>query len=614
MKKITFLFTALCFYLSSFAQSIERIEPANWWTGMKYNTVTLLVYGKNINHLTPEVTYPAVDLLQTEKTGNSNYLFVTLRIRPEAQPGTVLLTFNENGNPVISRNFPLLKREAGSADRKSFTQKDAICLIFPDRFSNGDPENDSIPGMNEQGIDRKDDDKRHGGDLQGIINRLNYLQGLGYTQLWCTPLTENDEPKYSYHGYAATDFYKIDPRFGTNEQFKTLVSEARKRGMGVIWDAVLNHCGDQYYFIRDLPSPDWTNFTGLRTRSNHEKSTILDIYTTQIDKKEYLDGWFDDHMADLNQRNPLVAKFLIQNTLWWIEYAGLSGLRVDTFSYSDKDFLSDWARIILEEYPNLNIVGEEMTNNVAYISYWQKDKVNPDGYRSYLPSLMDFSLNNLVVQSLNQSGGYFSSWRDLYQSIAQDYHFPHPYNQLIFPDNHDIDRFYTRLNKDLDHWKLGITLYMTMRGIPQFFYGTELLMTNEKLGSDGQRRSDFYGGWKEDFKNAATGQGLSEVEKEAQAYFSRLLKWRKGSPAINGKFKHYAPQRNDVYLYFRYQENHKVMVILNKNPEAVTLDMSRYSEMTAPVFEAKEIISGRDIRVENQLTVPGKKALVLEIR
>lgn len=614
MKKIIALLTALLFCSPAFSQSIERIEPANWWTGMKYNTLTLLVYGRNIAHLSASLDYPEVDLLKTEKTENKNYLFVTLRIRPGAQPGTVKLRFNENGNTVLSRDFPLLKREDGSADRKSFSQKDAICLLFPDRFSNGDPRNDIIQGMNETGIDRNDEDKRHGGDLQGIINHLDYLKDLGYTQLWPTPLTENNEPRYSYHGYAATDFYKIDPRFGTNEQFKQLVQEARKRGIGVIWDAVLNHCGDQYYFIKDLPSGDWTNFTGIRTRSNHEKSTILDIYATEIDKREYLNGWFDDHMADLNQRNPLMARFLIQNTLWWIEYAGLSGLRVDTFSYSDKDFLADWARTVLEEYPQMNIVGEEMTNNIAYIAYWQKDKVNTDGYRSYLPSLMDFSLNHFIIQSLTRSGGYFSSWREMYQSIAQDYHFPHPYNQLIFPDNHDLDRFYTRLNKDPEHWKLGIALYMTMRGIPQFFYGTEVLMTNEKQGSDGQRRGDFYGGWAEDTKNARTGKGLSEDEKEAQKYFSRLLNWRKNNPAVSGGFKHYAPQRNDVYVYFRYQNEHKVMVVLNKNPEAVSLDMARYTEMVPASFEATDIVSGRNIRVENRLTVPGKKAMILEIR
>lgn len=614
MKKIITLLTALLFFSNAFSQSIERIEPANWWTGMKYNTLTLLVYGKNIAHLNPALEYPEVDLLKTENTDNKNYLFITLGIRSGARPGTVKLKFNENGKTVLSRDFPLLKREEGSADRASFSQKDAICLLFPDRFSNGNPANDIIPGMNETGIDRADADKRHGGDLQGIINHLDYLKNLGYTQLWPTPLTENNEPKYSYHGYAATDFYKIDPRFGTNDQFRHLVHEARKRGIGMIWDAVLNHCGTQYYFIKDLPSHDWTNFTGTRTRSNHEKSTILDIYATEMDKKEYLNGWFDDHMADLNQKNPLVARFLIQNTLWWIEYAGLSGLRVDTFSYSDKDFLAEWARTILEEYPQMNIVGEEMTNNIAYVAYWQKDKINPDGYRSYLPSLMDFSLNNVIIESLNQPGGYFSSWREMYQSIAQDYHFAHPYNQLIFPDNHDLDRFYTRLNKDLDHWKLGIALYMTMRGIPQFFYGTEVLMTNEKRGDDGQRRGDFYGGWAGDPKNARTGKGLTEEEKEAQKYFARLLNWRKNNPAVNGEFKHYAPQRNDVYVYFRYHQAHKVMVILNKNPETVILDMTRYTEMVPASFEATDIISGKNMRIEKHLTLPGKQAMILEIR
>ncbi|MDP2038264.1 MAG: glycoside hydrolase family 13 protein [Ignavibacteria bacterium] len=617
LKKIEtrVLILLFIFPFLSLAQTISRIEPSNWWVGMKLNKITLLVYGKEIQSLQPSIKYEGVKILKTEKVENPNYLFVTIKINPQTIAGNVKLDFKKGNTTVITKDFPLLARQIKSANRDSYTQKDAIYLIVPDRFSNGAIENDVIPTLNENVVDRKGDDKRHGGDIQGIINHLDYIKSLGFTQIWCTPLTENDEPQYSYHGYAATDFYKIDPRFGTNQQFKQLAEEAKERNIGIIWDIVLNHCGSEYYFIKDLPTKSWVNFPETHTQSNFLKTTITDIYATEIDKKEYTAGWFDSHMADLNQRNPLMAKYLIQNTIWWIEYAGLSGLRADTYSYSDKEFLAAWTKTILDEYPNFNIVGEEMSRIVAQTSYWQKDKQNFDGYKSYLPTLMDFSLNDNIVSSLTRPNDWFSAWRDTYQGIAQDYQYPHPENQLIFPDNHDLDRFYSRLNNDFDKWKLGIAMYMTMRGIPQFFYGTEVLMTNEKAGSDGQRRSDFYGGWKNDLKNAVTEKGLTDTEKEAKKYFSKLLNWRKSNSAItNGHFKHYAPQKNDVYIYFRYNNEQKVMVILNKNSEHVTLEMNRYSEMISNKFKAKDIISDKELDVENTLTISEKTAMILEIR
>lgn len=597
------------------AQTIERVEPPNWWTGMKYDTVTLLVYGKNIGGLQPALNYPGVQLLKTEPVENKNYLFVTLAIGSSAKAGTVKISFSQKGKRVITKDFPLLERVPGSAQRPSYSPKDAIYLIVPDRFANGDPTNDIVPYLLEKTIDRSGDGKRHGGDMQGIINRLDYIQSLGFTQLWCTPLVENNEPEYSYHGYAATDFYKIDPRYGTNEQFKQLVKEANTRGIGVIWDVVLNHCGTEYYFLKDLPFKDWVNFSDSHTRCNFLKTTLTDPYATEVDKKEYTDGWFDHHMADLNQRHPLMAKYLTQNTIWWIEYAGLSGFREDTYSYADKDFLAYWNKTILEEYPNFNIVGEEMTRIVSQVSYWQKDKVNYDGYEPGLPTLMDFGLNDNIVSSLTTTNDWFSTWRDVYQGVAQDYQFPHPENQLIFPDNHDLDRFYTRLNKNFDNWKLGIAMYMTMRGIPQFFYGTEVLMTNEKLGNDGLRRGDFYGGWKEDAKNAVTGAGLSAQEQEAKTFFATLLNWRKTNDAIaNGKFMHYAPQKNDVYVYFRYTDNQKVMVALNKSSNPVTLDMNRYSQIIPATYKARDVIHDEMLTIENTLTVPAKTAMILEIK
>ena len=438
---------------------------------------------------------------------------------------------------------------------------------------------------------------------------------MGYTQIWNTPLLENNMEKYSYHGYAATDFYKIDPRFGTNEDFKNLVTEAKKRGIGLIWDVVLNHCGSNYYFIKDLPSKDWLNYSQTKTRSNHIKATLNDIYATEIDKKDYVDGWFDSTMPDLNQKNPLMAEYLIQNTIWWIEYSGISGFREDTFSYADKYFLATWTKIIQEEYPNFNIVGEEMNSKIDMTSYWQKDKINLDGYKCFLPTLMDFSLTDNLVKALTTKASWYSTWREVYQSIAQDYLFPHPENQLIFPDNHDLDRFYSRVNKDFNQWKLGIALYTTMRGIPQFYYGTELLMTNEKAGNDGQRRGDFYGGWENDTKNAFTKQGLTNQEKEAQLYFSKLLNWRKNNEVIHyGKFKHYAPKNDDVYTYFRYTDTKKVMVILNKNSEKVTLDLNHYQEMILDKFTAFEVISNKEISADKTLEIPAQTAMILEIK
>lgn len=615
MRKILGLFIVLAFSSPLFSQTISRIDPGNWWVGMKFNTITLLVYGNNISDLQPSFQYSNVELIQTQKVENKNYLFITLKINPTAKPGIIRINFKDHQKIIISKDFPLLQRDRNSANRSSYTTKDAILLIVPDRFSNGDTSNDVVPGMKENIVDRKDENKRHGGDIQGIINHLDYIKSLGFTQIWNTPLVENNQPEYSYHGYAATDFYNIDPRFGTNEQFKTLVKEAKKRGLGVIWDVVLNHCGDQYYFIKDLPSKNWVNFSDTHTRCNFLKTTLTDPYATKMDKKEYTDGWFDVHMADLNQRNPLMEKYLIENTIWWIEYAGISGLREDTWSYSDKNFLTTWTRVILNEYPHFNIVGEEMSTNAGLTSYWQADKINKDGYKSYLPALMDFALNNNVVSAFTTTNPWFSTWRDVYSCLAQDYQFPHPDNQLIFPDNHDLDRFYSRLNKNYSNWKLGITLYMTMRGIPEFLYGTEVLMTNEKSGSDGQRRGDFYGGWLGEGKNAVTGEGLTDTEQSAKTYFTKLLNWRKTNSAItNGKFIHYAPGQNDVYVYFRYNAKQKVMILLNKSDAIVNLDLNRYSQMIPNKFRAKEIISDRKIDVKEILAIQPKTAMILEIQ
>jgi neopullulanase len=596
------------------AQTIERIEPANWWVGMKLNKITLLVYGKDIQNLQPALKYQGVALLKTEKVENPNYLFLTLEIGSKAPVGTVKIDFKKHNVTLITKDFPLLEREKNSANRTSFSQKDAILLIVPDRFANGDPTNDNTSDTYEK-TNRSDESGRHGGDIQGIINYLDYIKSLGYTQIWNTPLLENNMQRYSYHGYAATDFYKIDSRFGTNELFKTLVQEAKKRNIGLIWDVVLNHCGSEYYFVKDPPTKDWLNHQKSKKGTNHIKSTMFDPYATDQDKQGYKDGWFDVTMPDLNQRNALLANFLIQNTIWWVEYAGLSGFREDTFSYSDKDFLAKWTKAVLNEYSNFNIVGEEMTLLPEIAAYWQKGKINPDGFQCYLPTLMDFLLTDNVVKSLTMQNNWASTWREVYQGLGQDHHFPNPNNLLIFPDNHDLDRLYSRLNKDFDHWKLGIALYMTMRGIPQFYYGTELLFTNAQSGNDGQRRADFYGGWSGDAKNAITGANLTRQEQEAQKYFAKLLNWRKTASAIHtGKLKHYAPEKNDVYVYFRYNDQQKLMVVLNKSTKAGTLDIEMYKELIPNTFKAKDIVSDKAISVDKILEIAPKTAMILEIK
>ena len=612
-KTVQFIYIFIFISFSLHAQ-IERIDPPNWWVGMKTKQITLLVYGIAIQDLEPSINYTGVKILKTEKVENPNYLFVTIEIDSNTIPGDAKIEFKKNRKTKITKSFPLLNREKNSADRIGFSTKDAILLIVPDRFANGNSKNDNTPKSIEK-ANRNDESGRHGGDIQGIINHLDYIQSLGYTQIWNTPLVENNMPNYSYHGYAATDFYKIDERFGTNEEFKTLVSEAKKRNIGLIWDVVLNHCGSQYYFIKDVPTKDWMNFQDSKKRTNHIKSTLLDPYATIQDREEYTNGWFDGHMPDLNQKNPLVASYLTQNTIWWIEYANLSGFREDTFSYADKDFLANWTKTIMDEYPNFNIVGEEMTNVTELSAYWQKDKINADGYRCFLPTLMDFSLTDNLVKSLSTNNDWESTWKEFYKGMGQDYHYANPNNLLIFPDNHDMDRFYSRIKNDFESWKLGMTLYTTMRGIPQLYYGTELLFTNEKAGNDGQRRADLFGGWEGDTKNAITGKGLDAKELEAQKYLSKLLNWRKTATVIhNGKFIHYAPEKNDVYVFFRYNENEKVMVILNKNKEKVLLDMKKYYKMIPETFTAKEIINDREITIQKTLEIAPRSALILEIK
>ena len=616
MKKLSFLLFLL-FTTVTFAQTIERIEPPFWWAGMNNTELQLLVYGKNIAETEVVLSkYSGVKLIKVNKVKNPNYLFVDLEIGQQAKAGTFIINFKKADKTIAKHNYTLNERREGSATRQGFQSSDVMYLITPDRFANGDPSNDSMEGLPDK-LNRQHKDGRHGGDIQGIINSLDYLDNLGFTSIWLNPVLENNMQQVSYHGYSTTDYYRIDPRYGTNEKYLELSKKAKEKGIGLIMDVITNHCGSEHWWIKDFPTDDWVNFQdeykkGEIVYSSHRKSTIQDPYVAQVDKKKFTDGWFVETMPDLNQRNPYMSKYLIQNSIWWIEFADLHGIRVDTYPYSDADFMSNWSCAVMSEFPNFNIVGEEWHEDHNILAYWQKGQKNDDGYASCLPSLMDFPMQMNLTKALTTSDNTFSDgWAGAYRSLANDHIYADPYNFVILPDNHDMKRFYSQVNEDYDLFKLGIAYYSTMRGIPQFYYGTEIIMSS--TDDHGNIRTDFPGGWEGDKVNAITGKGLNDLQSASQNYFKQILNWRKTSDAIhNGKILHYQPQ-NAAYVYFRYTDSKKVMVVLSKNEEPITLDLDWYKEGLGDATKGKDIISGKSISLEGKLIVPAKSPMIIEI-
>ncbi|WP_394748211.1 glycoside hydrolase family 13 protein [Spongiimicrobium salis] len=608
---VVFVYVVLTGIHSLSAQNpIQRVEPPNWWVGMTHNEIELLVYGNNIaSYDFVLMPYEGVMLKEIKRTSNKNYYFISLNITPEAKPGNIVLKFSKQKASEIMYEYPLLEREAGRATLEGFNNSDAIYLITPDRFVNGDPNNDARKGFLEQ-PNRSFKGGRHGGDIAGLDKSLDYIQDLGFTAIWINPMLENNMPNYSYHGYAITDFYKVDERYGSNESFKKLCADAKKKGMKVIMDIIANHCGLEHWWMKDLPSEDWINQWPEYTGTNHKKTVVLDPYASQTDTKQFFDGWFVPTMPDLNQRNASMAKYLIQNSLWWIEYAGISGIRMDTYPYPDMYFMRDWTKAVMTEYPNFNIVGEEWVLRPTIVSYWQKGKENANGYTSDLKSLMDFPLQNALVKSLNGSG-----WNDVYEELGQDYLYPNPNDLVVFPDNHDMSRIFSQLGEDFDKYKLALAYFATIRGIPQFYYGTEVLMKNPGTEDHGIIRSDFPGGWEGDRSNAFTGKGLGAEQREAQQFVKKLLNWRKSNTAIHhGKLMHFAPGNQDeVYVFFRYTEEKKVMVILNKNRKPYTLDVTRFNEIIAERFSGEEVLSGKRLEIDGKITLKAMTPMIIEI-
>ena len=592
--------------------TILRVEPSNWWVGMKNADVQLLVYGSGLGTFTPSVSAVGVTISKVEKVENPHYLFVTLTISGKAKPGKLDLQFKKD-KKTVHFSYELRERRKGSALRQGFTAADVIYMLMPDRFSNGNPANDSIPGMGDE-MNRNKPNARHGGDIAGIENHLDYFNELGVTALWLNPVLENKMPRTSYHGYATTDYYKVDARFGTNEDYVRLSAKAHAKGLKIIMDMIFNHCGSGHYWMNDLPEKDWIHQLPAFTRSNFKSPVLNDPHATVSDSRQMTDGWFDTTMPDLNQQNPRLATYLIQNSIWWTEYADLDGIRMDTYPYSDKAFLAKWCKTILKEHPSYNIVGETWTNTQPNIAYWQANARTNDGYNSYLPSVMDFPLTFAMENAFNEHTDGQAGMESIYNVLTQDFVYPNPMNLLVFVDNHDLSRFNRTKDSTLNRFKLAMTFMLTTRGIPQLYYGTEILMTGDKSQGDGRIRNDFPGGWAEDKVNAFLPDGRTGMKKEAFDYLSRLLKWRKGSDAVaNGKLIHYMPN-NGVYVYARYTDKDRVIVILNNGDKAHNLNIEKYAEVFAGATTVNDVITGKDHVLAKQLSIEARTAMVLVVK
>ncbi|MCK5171690.1 MAG: cyclomaltodextrinase C-terminal domain-containing protein, partial [Bacteroidales bacterium] len=488
-----------------------------------------------------------------------------------------------------------------------------IYLLMPDRFSNGDSTNDNSDKMLEK-ANRNDYDGRHGGDIQGIINHLNYFNELGVTSLWINPLLENNQEKYTYHGYAISDFYNVDPRYGNNENYLDLVDKAHKKGLKIIMDVVLNHCGINHWWIKDLPTEDWIHQFSDFTQSNFRTPVLLDPYVSDYDKNLQQNGWFDRNMPDLNQQNKLLARYLIQNTIWWIENSGIDGIRLDTQPYADKDMVAEWAKAIFNEYPDFTIVGETWLQKIPITAYWQETNRNFDGYSSNIPVVTDFPLHYAMNEAFSEEQTWTEGMAKLYYILAQDFVYSNPMNTLVFLDNHDVTRVYSTLNKDIDKLKMAIAFQLTTRGIPSVYYGTELLMEGFSHEQHGKMRQNFPGGWPDDKVNCFTQEGRNEKQNDIFTYYSKILNWRKSNEVIHsGKLTHFIPE-NNIYVYFRHNKDNCVMVILNNNNSNQTIITEKFTEIITNYNAGIEIISGSEITNLKQININKKSAMIIELK
>jgi glycosidase len=573
---------------------------------MKNSELQIMFYGDKIADAELQFMYDGIELKKTVKVDNPNYLFVYLNISENAKAGEINFKFTENRKTFVYK-YELRKREKMTG-AQGFGTADVLYLIMPDRFANGDASNDV---WDDEPINRNDQYARHGGDFAGISKHLDYLNDLGITTIWLNPVMENKmhHGNYqSYHGYAVTDFYKTEPRLGSNENYRFLIEEIHKKGMKTVMDMIYNHCGSLHWWMKDLPCKDWLNHQDGFVPTSHNSFAVADIHAPQSEIDAMTKGWFVESMPDMNQQNPLLADYLIQNSIWWIEYAQIDGIRHDTHTYADFDFLAEWCKRVHDEYPNFNIVGESWFT----LPWWQRNsKVNQK--QTNLKTIMDFDLMNACAETFTSETDTGYDLYKLYRVIAQDYLYADPDNILVFLDNHDLSRFVKKNETDLHRYKQALAFILTTRGIPQIYYGTEILMHGEKHEGDGLLRKDFPGGWANDKINAFTRNGRTDLQNEAWNYLQKLLQWRKKNKAIcEGKLIHYTPDSN-CYVYLRIKNDSKVLIIINGTNKEQTLQMNKYGEITENPKSGKEIISEQILDLTGTLNIPAKEAYIIEL-
>ena len=618
MKKILI---SLALILSSMtmqaATKIDHIEPENWYVGMKNSSLQLMVYGKNIRDSRVSVDYPGVKIDSLVRLDSPNYLFVYLNLSG-AKPGNMVL--NIDGKKV---NYPLKARTMSGDKRIGFDNSDVLYMLMPDRFASGRNITKPMKGLNPYVVDRSKPSLRHGGDLEGVRQYLDYFNQLGVTALWFTPVLENNLPdmnsQSSYHGYATTNYYRVDPRFGTNEDYARLVAEAHAKGLKVVMDMIFNHCGYDHPWVKDMPSKDWFNTPewmkkgdSYYLQTSYKLTPVLDPYASKVDKRETVDGWFVRSMPDLNQKNPHVMTYLIQNSEWWIETVGIDGIRMDTYPYADRKAMSQWMKILNEEYPNFNTVGETWVTEPAYTAAWQKDsklsKVN-----SYLKTVMDFSFYDKInLAKHEETDAWWKGLNRIYNSLCYDYLYENPSSVMAFIENHDTDRFLEN-GKDTLALKQALALLLTINRIPQLYYGTEVLMNGTKEVTDGNVRCDFPGGFAGDKHNAFTAEGRTKAENSMFNWLSKLLKWRRNNMVITkGKQIQFIPYKG-VYVIARQWNDQTILTILNGTSQPVTLPLDRYAEVIGNHQEAKDVISGRKVKLGSELQLKARDAKVIEL-
>ncbi len=592
---------------------LERVEPAFWWTGMKNPKLQLLIHGKNIAAHSVKLNYPGVKLIEVHKVENPNYLFLNLEINPSAKTGSFPIIFSSAGKQNLQFKYELKARNFSANRAQGVSNKDLIYLLMPDRFSNGDPNNDVVKSMEETTLNRDSIYHRHGGDIQGLMNHLDYLKDLGVTTVWMTPEIENNQPHASYHGYAVTDYYKIDPRFGTNELYKAYVEKCHALGLKVIKDLVHNHIGTESWLIKDMPMKNWVHQWPTYTNSNFRDAAVMDPHASFIDKKIMLDGWFDHSMADMNETNPYVQNYLTENHIWWVEYAGIDGFRLDTYPYNDAKYMANWAKKVKAEFPHFSIYGETLVWSVANQAYFTQGNTVNRGFDTQLPGVTDGQIKEAINEALNGKTGWTDGVNRLYAVLAQDFMYQDATRNVIFLDNHDMSRFYSVVGEDFNKYKAGMALLLTMRGIPQMYYGDEILMKNYS-NPDGLVRLDFPGGWPGDKINKFTAAGRTEKENEAFNFVQKLANYRKNTSALQtGKLMQYIPQ-NDVYVYFRYDQQKTILIAYNsaEKPAAITTD--RFNERTAGFTKALNVMTGEQIGSINNLNLLAKSVTILELK